>query len=686
MKISTNWLKDFVALAPPLERIAERLTLAGLEVKKVEATPDRKDVVFEIEITTNRPDWLSHLGVAREIAAVENTALKVPWASAKAEASRTPAHGWKIHLKDQDACPYYTGVYMEGIDPSLPAPDFMRDRLTACGVRPVSLIVDITNYVLLETGQPLHAFDADLLRGKEILVRRARSGEKMTAIDGKELILEPSDLVIADADRAVALAGIMGGRETEISARTRNIFLESAFFLPRGVRLSSRRIGLSSDSSYRFERRVDPEGVDLGRERAVSLIQQYLKPRFTSAVLRAGQSPARPVRIHLTSGELEKRLGVKIKPHQIASVFTRLGLESKQDGAETWKVEVPSFRADLTEPVDLLEEAARIYGFEEIPETLPARAPSIPNEDARLKLEDATRNYFSGLGFFEAVTFSLISGRGLDPEKDLGNAVKVHNPQNSELCWMRPHLWPGLLGVVQKNTSFGAGRIMFYEQARVYRIPEGAKQAHEEPAIGIVMSGKWRLKNWLDSEREATFHDLKGILESYLACSGLGGAKFEPSPRPFLLWPGAEKIMIAGREAGFLGEISPAVLKAWDLEDRVFYAELFLPVLAEAAVWKKTFREIPKFPAVERDLAVVVEESVHAGKIEEDIRSLGGPLLKEVILFDLFRGGRVPKGYKNLAFRLVYQSRERTLVSADIQTLHGEIAEKIAALFQASFQ
>ncbi|MFH0985687.1 MAG: phenylalanine--tRNA ligase subunit beta, partial [Candidatus Omnitrophota bacterium] len=358
MKVSTNWLKDFVELAPPLSRVAERLTLAGLEVKKCETLTHPVDTLFEIEITSNRPDWLSHWGVAREIAAVENLSLKNP--TVDTEAGKTPPPGWKIQLKDVEGCPYYSGVLIEGITETK-TPEFIVNRLLACGIRSINLIVDITNYVLLEVGQPLHAFDADLIRGKEIMVRKPKKDEKFTIINGTVIELKPEDLLIADSERAVALAGVMGGKDSEISDKTRNVFLESAFFHPGRIRKTSFNHQLGTDSSYRFERRVDPEGVDLGRGRALALIQKYAKPRHISAVIKAGEKPQLAVKtVNLRADEVRSVLGVEIKTSQIVLILGRLGFHVKQHSEGVWTVGVPSFRSDITRPIDLVEEIARI--------------------------------------------------------------------------------------------------------------------------------------------------------------------------------------------------------------------------------------------------------------------------------------------------------------------------------------
>ncbi len=682
MKLSANWLRDFVDYPPPLERIGERLTMAGIEVKKIEPTPDRRDSVLEIEITTNRSDWLSHWGIAREIAAIENLSLKAP--SLESGARPMPS-GWKVACRDLAGCPYYTGVYIEGLSWA-PTPEWMRDRLTACGLRCIHLIVDITNYVLLETGQPLHAFDADLLQGQEVQIRKAKSAEKFVAINDIGYELHAQDLVIADATKAVALAGIMGGKESEVTERTRNVFLESAFFDPRLIRQSSRRYGLRTESSYRFERRVDPEMVDTARERVVRLIKQHAKPRFISGVLKAGQKPlGAKNRIHLSAAEVEKALGVKIKSHQITSILTRLGLDVKPGSSEISSVGIPSFRSDITRPIDLIEEVARIYGYENIPETLPAQPPLAVERDANLEMEEKARHFLTGLGFFETVTFSLVSKEGLDPEEDLKNAVSILNPQNQDLVWMRPTLLPSLLQAIQKNQRAGEEAVLIYEIANIYR-QEPKAHPQERKVVGVALQGKWRKKNWLDSERRATFYDLKGVLEAWLKEIQIEDYRFDSSPKLFFKKTPSEGIVAGSKPLGFLGQVHPRLIRQWDLEGDVYYAELSIPAMASMDRGEKQFTELPRFPAVERDLALIVSEEVRAEEVERPIWKLGKGLIAKIFVFDIFRGGRLPKGYKNIAFRLTYRSPERTLLSEEIQKLHTEIAEALAQQFQATFQ
>ncbi len=684
MKISVNWLQDFVKLPPPIENIAERLTMAGLEVKKIEPWQNKKDTLFEIEVTSNRPDWLSHLGVAREISAVENLSMQLP--EVDKAANRPMPSGWKINIKEAEGCPYYSGVLIEGVTLS-PTPDFIRERLEACGIRSIHLIVDITNYVLLETGQPLHAFDADLVTGQEIQIRKAKPGEKLTAIDGKPLELKPEDLVIADSERAVALAGVMGGKDTEVSSKTRNVFLESAFFHPRWIRQTSRRYALSSESSYRFERRVDPEGVDLGRDRALWLIQKYAKPRFISAVIRAGRKPAEVNNtIHLSETLIEKVLGIPIKSSQISLILTKLGLSVTKDGEKSWNVRIPSFRSDLTRPIDLVEEIARIYGFDKIPETLPERAPLFKPRSGLTKLEEKARHFFAGAGLNETVTFSLISERGLSRDAELKNAVAIINPQNKELCWMRPILLTSLLDVIQHNLHAGIRDCFVFEMAHTYAQGAREKSPAEDRVLAFALFGNWKPKSWLDADRKAAFYDLKGIAEAFLQACGIRNFEFVSRPQSFFQPGIAEELKIGPDTVGVLGEAHARFLSLWDLDANVYFAQISLSQLLAHVNWVPVFADLPRYPAIERDMALTVPDAVKTNLIRTEILKFGDGLIHNVHLFDFFRGGRIPKGYKNLGFRITYLSRERTLVSTDIQKLHTEIADAVARKFQATFQ
>lgn len=681
MKADVEWLKDYITIRPPVESVAERLTLAGLEVKHIDLKAAHP--TFEIEITSNRPDWLSHIGVAREIAAVDNLSLKLP--EIDQEESRKMAPGWKVGIKDFDGCPYYTGVLIEGIEMA-ETPDFMRDRLTACGIRCINLIVDITNYVLLETGQPLHAFDADLCKDKQIEARRARQGEKMKAIDGRVLELSGEDLVIADSQNAVALAGIMGGADTEVSPRTRNIFLESAYFQPATVRRSSRKLGIASDSSYRFERKVDPSGIDFARRRALHLIKQYAKPRFVSAVLRAGSLPHIPQpKIHLSAAYIKKVLGAEIKPHAIASVLTRLGLDVKPKLKDSWEVQVPSFRPDLKEEIDLIEEIARIYGYENIPATLPSIVPAAFEPALVNRLETRFARYLASTGFYETVTFSLISSKGLSEEL-VRKSPSLVNPMHSELRLLRPTLIPSLLNVVKTNFYHGAETVRLFEIANVYHRGAQEKKPLEKRTLCLAIAGLEHAKNWLDAGRECNFYDLKGIVEVLGELADVRQPAFHEARHDLMEEGSCTEMTAEGVALGAIGKIKASLLKEMDIDKDVFCAEIDLTELQSHVRAQREYKSPAKYPPIVRDLSAVISEQTKVDEIIREIKELGVELVKDVSVFDVFRGGRIPPGQRSISFRITYQAEDRTLLSEEIQNLHSRIGQSVVSKFQATFQ
>lgn len=684
MRISTDWLKDFVDLKPPISDHALALTEAGLEVESVEKMASG-DTVFQVEVTTNRPDWLSHWGVAREFSAIHGLAFAKPVILDENKMSRSPPHGWKVATKDLEACPYYTGVLIEGIT-ERKIPEFIKKRLESCGLRSIDLIVDITNYVLLELGQPLHAFDADTIVGKQVVIRRAKKGEKLTIISGKTIELEEHDLVIAGAEKALALAGVMGGKESEVTSLTQNVFLESAHFQPRTIRDAARRHQMSTDSSYRFERRVDPCLVDMARQRALQLIQEYAKPKSISGVIHSGQKP-NPVMatLHLSEDFVNATLGCEVKTNQVSSILNRLGLDVKAASPKTWKVTVPSFRADLTRPIDLVEEVARIFGFSHIPETLPILHPGTVSMRPERRMQKELRDSLISSGFHEAVTFSLISSQGFS-EENLSSMVHLRNPLQAGLEWMRPTLLPSLLQATHQNLRHGSETIALFEIANVYRLISG-KEVCEDKSIGFVLAGKIHSGQWLDKSRDASYFDLKGLAQQIISKAGLKDVEWSKTAGLGLAQGISESVQSSGGLIGHLGQVSAAWLKLWDIQTPVFYGELRLSALSAASVAnKKVFKEISKYPSMERDLSMMVPENTYCGNVIRDIRDAGGSLVHQVQLFDLFQGGRISKGYKNFSYRLTYLSPERTLTAAEIDALHSKIAQVITSKYQAQFQ
>lgn len=692
MKISTNWLRDYIPVSGSVDTLAAQLTMVGLEVKGIENHQALGDRVMEIEITSNRPDWLSHLGVAREIAAFSGKKLALPSVEHHAEKIRSRAKGLSsrpkeldVEILDRTLCPYYTCVLLEGVDFG-DSPEFMRQRLTAVGMRPVNLIVDITNYVLLETGQPLHAFDCDRLAQGNIIVRCARDGEAMRAINGTEYWLSRGDLVIADRAHPIAIAGVMGGMESEVGKHTKNILLESAYFSPLAVRKTSRKLGLTSESSYRFERGVDPAGVDWGRERARFLILQHAKlVARVSAVYRGGRPPVKHERIPFPLSDVKRTLGVDISPRKIAAYLRGLGIEVRTRKKGFFLCEIPSFRQDLARPIDLVEEVARLHGYDQIPESLPLIRPLYAADTLTARIEAKVRETVLVAGLNEVVTFSLVNEKIF---KDLGveleNMTRVINPQNKELTLMRPTLFSSLLEVVKTNYDHGSGTsVRIFEVANVYGEESKGALPKEKLTLGLAVSGV-RDTHWLDRGRKYVLFDLKGMVEELFSELGILRPDFSQAQNPF--FDECFSIGSHGQTFGILGRASQEARKYYDITPEVFLGELRLEEMGSLACFSKAFKSMPRYPSSRRDIALLVGEKVAAGEVVEKIRAVDRESIKSVDVIDLYQGGKIPHGKKSLAFSLEYRAHDRTLTSQEIQNLHAKVIESVRSAFGAELR
>ncbi len=680
MKISTVWLKDYVKLKGPLEEVANRLTLSGLEVKGMEKADG--GLVFETEITSNRPDWLSYLGVAREISALYSTPVQTPGTEEPEKLTAFPPE-FVVETRDPVLCPYYTGTILKGIKPC-PTPEFIKKRLEAVGHRSINFVVDVTNFVLLECGQPLHAFDLKLLEGNKILIRRAHEGETLTGIDGKTYSLDTKDIVIADGARSVAIAGVMGGKETEVTDGTRDIFLESAFFQPASVRQTSRRLALSTDSSYRFERRVDPDGVNWARERAISLILKYTEVQEVTRVKTAGKKPVKKTSLHLPFEKLERTLGPSISSPQIEKIFKNLGLGIIQKNKKQVKVSIPSFRPDLVQAVDLIEEAARIYGYNRIPESLPQLRllPDTLADKPKFEVIRKVTDRLVGAGFWEAQNYSIIRGESYEKSIALKESlVKINNPQNKDLNLMRPSLVPGLLETAQRNQYRGAKHFKFFEVGQIY-LASGKNLPQEKNSLGFVVYGATE-KTWSTSSQKVGLYDIKGTVEFLLETLGVQGIEWGKGNSVWTDGENTLELRVKGKSCGTVGEICPNVLKQFDMEGPVALAEIDLESLTALATKERTFRPVSKYPSIVRDMALLVPKELLAETVSSTILSEGSEFLKSVRLFDVYEGQNLPQGVKSLAFSLEYQSSEKTLSSEEIQKEHFRIAKVLQDKYSA---
>lgn len=672
MKVTYSWLKDFVDLKIAPVQLANKLTMAGLEVVSLEQTG--KDSVLEIEITSNRPDWLSVLGIAREVGAICGLKLK----TVKRKETKIKDKDFlplKISVSDKKDCPYYSGRLICDVKVG-PSPAWLKQRLESLGCRSVNNIVDITNYILFETGHPLHAFDLDTLNQKEINVRRAKTGEKIMTISGEQKILDPGILVIADKDKPVAIAGIMGGKETEVNFKTRNILLESAVFNPILVRRGKQKLGLQSESAYRFERGVDLETAKIASLAAQELI---LKLAFGKPCAYKSAGAVKPYNcvINLDMAYVSKVLGVIIPGIKIKQILTRLGLGVKAKTKNILVVKIPGFRQDLKLPIDLIEEIARVYGYAKIPQTIPAIRPGRNIADTR-EIARGIKNILSGLGLHEVITYSLVD-RALLIKSGIntpGSLIEILNPLSKEQEVLRPTLLPSLIRCLAHNLDQRQENIKIFEIADVFS--GAADSTREEPCLGIALCGtnSFLIKQGLVKD-EVTLLHLKGILE--ILFNRLGVINFD-----FIRQDEHKINIVLGSEvAGFMLDLNRQALEAFDIKNRqVILAELDLEKLFGHLNLGKKFSSIPKFPAITRDISFVIKNEVPVVALLSAIEAKGVPLLRQARVTDYYQGKQIPPGFKGLTISCIYRRDERTLTEEEINPLHEQICSLLKERFE----
>jgi len=641
-----------------------------------------EDWALEIGLTPNRPDCACVIGIAREVASLTREKLHKPDIRF-GESNRRIETLTSVILEDSVGCARYAAGMVCGFDIK-PSPFWMRYRLHVSGIRGISNVVDVTNYVLLETGQPLHAFDYDRLKENRIVVRRAREGEVFTTLDGKTHTMNRDNLMICDGQRPVALAGVMGGLNSEIFSESKNVLIESAFFDPITIRRSSKRLGLSTEASYRFERGIDIDGAVPALRRAMMLISELAGGEVIQGVIDNYPVPRRPREIDLRVDKTNRFLGTDLTQASMGSYLQSLEMEVQRLGENILRVKVPLFRVDLTRDWDLMEEVARMEGYDRIPVTIPPIRPSDEKEAPEMTLGDRVREIMVGLGFSEVVSFSFIAPEsadflGAEPESSLRSFVPLLNPLTVDQSVMRTSLIPGLLAAVKTNLSYGEKDLKLFEWGKVF-IRQGTEELpNEKLALTGVVLGSARAKEWYREERAADFYDAKGAVEALLKGLGLGGLVFERgSTPPWYSKEAASLIRFADQILGTVGELSPEVLKRFDVDaPRAFVFEVDGAVLMEKATGERTFEPLAKFPAVYRDLSLVAKKSVECAKIQEIILREGKGLVESLALFDRFEGGKISPSEKALAFRICYRSRESTLDGKDINKLHESIVEKI---------
>jgi phenylalanyl-tRNA synthetase beta chain len=637
------------------------------------------DVVFEVGITPNRPDCLSHIGIARDLAALLKRRLRFPEISLK-ESGRSVKDALSISIEDIGHCPRYVGRLIEGIR-IVSSPEWMQRRLKAVGIRPINAVVDVTNYVMMEYGQPLHAFDFGRITGGNILVRLAADGERFVTLDDKERTLSGRNLLICDAERPVAIAGVMGGQNSEIGDDTASVLIESAYFAPWSVRHTSKMLGLSTESSYRFERGIDPSHTAHAADRAAQLMQE-----ISGGVLYRGRvdtypEKIKPLSVPFRTTQVDRVLGIRIPAPTVKSMLHRLGVGVRGTAKRgVWRCTVPLHRPDIEREIDLIEEVARIYGYDNIPAETTASI-TFTADDARPGLHERLREWFVGAGFQEILCNSMIPetwnrGTGREP-------IWLQNPQNQDMTTLRTSLLPGMLGVVKHNLNRGNENLRLYEIGHVFSGTEfpGSKnyigRYHEGEAVGLILTGLRNHGDWSLKSEKVDFFDIKGEIESLLNKFNLDKIKYNIyHGTSDTLIDDAIRIDFQGVRKGYLGKISDEVLKVFDIESTVYAAEIDLALFEAFADNEKKYREVPKYPPVHRDLAFVVEESVSYGELEEIIRSSGHPLVRTISFFDMYRGEKLGSNMKSIAVSLELFSYSKTLT-------HPEIEETVARIVRA---
>jgi len=659
MKVSLNWLREFVDITVEPTELRQRLTGVGLAVDGME--PHGGDIVFDLDVTTNRPDCLNHLGVAREIGAAYSTPIHKPDFVLRESSVRT-ADVFSVSIAEPELCGRYCGRYIAGVKIG-PSPEWLKQRLEAVGIRSINNVADVTNYVLMELGQPLHAFDADTLAGRAIVVRRAEIDERMTTLDGLARSLNPAVLVIADAQRSVALAGIMGGAETEISAQTTNVFLESAWFSPQSIRKTARRLAMNTEASYRFERGADIAMAGYACDRAAAMIQQLAGGEIAQGRIDVYPGKAAPVSASLRRARIESFLGASVDDSNVEGILSRLEFRTART-VEGWSVEVPSFRVDVQGEQDLLEEIARCHGYDKFPGTLPAwrgYGSYLPNE-AR---ERQVRSQLAGNGYSEIVTYSF-SDENTEQRFQPADMepVRFQNPMTEDATILRMSLLPGMLKSLQWNLNRGIRDLQFYELSKIYG------KTGERRTLILGACGAVRSPNVHEASRDFNFYDLKGDVENLFQACGVE-QDLQTDSLPAYFHPGRA---VRFGSLAVVGELHPEVAQSFKFRKHVYIAEIDIEQLLSITS-RKDVLPVPRFPGIRRDFSLLLQKGTQYAAVHRMIAGVGIPELLHVEPFDRMETGPFADSQYSLSISVIYQSPERTLTDIEVESFDRRILE-----------
>jgi phenylalanyl-tRNA synthetase beta chain len=673
MKISLNWLKEFVEIPADPRQLKADLTMVGLNVESLAPVGD--DDVLEVEITTNRPDCLSHYGVAREVATLYRKPLKQPQIFLEETGART-CEEVSIQIADADLCARYCGRVIQNVQVR-PSPEWLARRLEAVGQRPINNVADITNYVLMELGHPLHAFDLARIRDRKIIVRRAFPGELLRTLEGTDRVLTPENLVIADAQHAVALAGVMGGEDSQIYPTTRAVLLEGAWFDPVSIRRTAKAQGMHTEASHRFERGADIEMAPLAIDRAAGLIAELAGGEILRGLVDVYPIPRPRETLLLRRSEIRRILGVDIQPDEVERILRSLGFITERQGTEGWRVTPPSFRLDVTREVDLIEEVARHFGYDRLPARLRPAPPRVERDETREK-EQAVSNLLSSLGYYETILFSMV-----DPEENSRFSdqppVVLANPLSQEASALRSSAAPSMVHALRWNLDRDQEDVRLFELGKTYTwASNGTPQ--ERRVLSLGLTGHRRPASVQESERALDFFDLKGDLEALLGLFEMPGIELEAAERGYYDASQSGQFASCGETFAVFGRLSRDVERDYKLRQPSWLAEVDFERLLTFPLRPRVFRPFSRFPAVERDLSLVVPESVTYARLEAALRRLN---LQEVQSFrpvDLFRSGSLPAGHYSLLLRITFQSQAHTMTSEEISLAGQQVMAALEPL------
>ncbi len=682
MLISYSWLRELTNTDLTPQELRERLTMVSLAIDAVET--HRDDSVLDVEVPSNRPDCLSHVGIAREVSVIQRGQLQLP----SAKPLKTEGLSGKltsVEIKDTDLCPRYAARLVRGVKIG-PSPDWLAKRLETIGQRPINNVADITNYVLHELGQPLHAFDFHKLAGQRIVVRRATAGEKLRTLDGVDRVLAGDMLVIADAEKPVALAGIMGGEDSEISTSTTDVLIESAYFDPNSVRRTARRLGMDTEASRRFERGADRENVLRAQQRCVELICELAGGVATEDALDVYPQPCAPRVVEFRPERVKALTSLAVEHGEMARILTGLGFKSDYIPLDKFSVEVPSWRIDVEQEEDLVEEVARHSGYDKIASELPPT--NIPGEYQPSEMKQRSlRRVLNAFGYDEAITFSFI---GREEEFDLIPALadqaqpELQNPIIEGASCMRPTLLAGLLSSLRHNLNHGIRDVRLFETGRVFGISRAGELPQEPLALAMIATGAAVEENKAQADRELDFYDLKGALEAAVDAMNLSPLVFTSTSAKHLRAGQAAIIKRAdGVEIGTIGRLSEAAASAFKFRQPVYVMELDLGSLISGPATLIQYTPLPRYPSVMRDISLLLNRNVPLDEILSAVRSQRVADCRNVMLVGTFAGANIPPSKRSVTLRLEYRSDERTLRDEEVEERHSQLTSSLLQTFAA---